>query len=132
MNKLNKSIERALVLLPKGAKPEELVSIKLEPEPKTCCCFHCWPETWQRINESISPQGPIKDEGDLLVEIGSEKFVLECHETGPELIAFINSSLQLADYIIGLIKIILSYVRKERKQPTTIKILKRNIVGKDF
>jgi len=129
MNQFNKSLEGALKLLGAGTNPEDLVTIKLEPFPNACCCFHCWPETWKGINKYITPQGPIRDEGDLLLGIDGENFVLQCHETGPEIIAFIESSIKLVNYVIEIILLFLSSLRKENKHPAKIKIIKRRTLG---
>jgi len=90
MNKSNPSIQRAAALLSYSGGPSAFVIIKLEPEPRSCCCFHCWPETWSTINRHIAPLGPIKDEEDVLIKHDDHEFVLECHESGPEIIVYLG------------------------------------------
>lgn len=108
---------------------DNYISIKVEPDPKRCCCFHCWPETWAFVNKFIYPYGPLKDEGDVLININNEKFVLECHESGPEVVAYLGlgtASILLTKSIIELIVAMLKSLEKEKhKRPSTIKIIKR-------
>ncbi|PKL49679.1 MAG: hypothetical protein CVV39_02600 [Planctomycetes bacterium HGW-Planctomycetes-1] len=43
------------------------------------------------VNKKISPQGPIEHEGSAIINFQNEKIILEQHESGPELIAFLIS-----------------------------------------
>lgn len=132
MNKLQNSIDRAIGLLNTPNESENYISIKLSPIPSGCCCFHCWPNTWNKINKSIQPCGPIEDEGDVLIKKKEIKFVLECHESGPEIIAYLalaTSSTVLLKSIIDLVITIIKALSNEgRKQPSRIKISKRQII----
>jgi hypothetical protein len=131
-NKLQISIDRAISLLNTPNEAENYISIKLSPIPSGCCCFHCWPYTWEKINKSIQPCGPIEDEGDVLIEKNKMKFVLECHESGPEIIAYLalaTASTVLLKSIIDLVITIIKALSKEdRKQPARIKISKRQVI----
>jgi hypothetical protein len=131
-NKLQISIDRAISLLNTPNKAENYISIKLSPIPSGCCCFYCWPSTWEQINKSIRPCGPIEDEGDVLIEKNKMKFVLECHESGPEIIAYLalaTASTVLLKSIIDLVITIIKALSKEdRKQPARIKISKRQVI----
>jgi hypothetical protein len=131
-NKLQNSIDRSIRLLNTPNESENYISIKLSPVPSGCCCFHCWPDTWEKINKSIQPCGPIEDEGNVLIEKNKNKFVLECHESGPEIIAYLalaTSSTVLLKSIVDLVITIIKALSNEgRKQPARIKISKRQIV----
>jgi hypothetical protein len=129
---LQKSIDRAVSLLKTPKEYEKYISIKFSP-PSGCCCSHCWPETWQEINHAIAPYGPVGHEGDALIGKNENKFVLESHESGPEIIVYlavIKASATLAKSVIDLATTIIKSLpdKKNRKQPPRIKILKRQII----
>lgn len=130
--KLQKSIDRAITLLGTPGEYEKYISIKLFPLGIYCCCSDCLPETWSIVNEFIAPCGPVKHEGDALVKRDENKFVLEQHESGPEIIVYLavaTASLTLIKSIIDLISIIVKGLSNERKKrPTRIKILKRQLI----
>jgi len=92
-DKLEKSIDRAISLLKTPKEYEKYISIKLSP-PSGCCCSDCLPETWQAVNEFITPCGPVGHEGDALIEKDGNRFVLESHEGGPEIIFLFELMLQ--------------------------------------
>ncbi|MEW6052397.1 MAG: hypothetical protein AB1552_01225 [Nitrospirota bacterium] len=131
-NKFQKSIDRAITLLHTPPDYKNYILIKLSPIPQGCCCFHCWPKTWEIINKTIQPYGPIENEGDVLIERNKTKIVLECHESGPEIIAYLTlaaSSIILLKSIIDLLKSIIDALSTEsKKQPARIKISKRQII----
>jgi hypothetical protein len=131
-NNFYKSIDRAITLLHTPPAYDNYILIKVSPIPKSCCCFHCWPHTWEKINKTIQPYGPIEDEGDVLIEKHKTKVVLECHESGPELVAYLAlaaASLTVIKSIIDLVKSIIDALVAERnKQPPRIKISKRQII----
>jgi hypothetical protein len=109
----------------------EVVSIRIEPDFKTCCCCsHCWPLVWQQINEYIHPQGPVEHEGRVLLKIGDEHLVLESHESGPEIIMLVATSINLVTAVINLVTMICISLSKERKRPSRISIVKRRLVKK--
>ncbi|MCX5636740.1 MAG: hypothetical protein NTX52_03475 [Planctomycetota bacterium] len=111
--------------------PGEVVSVRIEPDFKTCCCCsHCWPLVWQQINEHIHPQGPVEHEGRVLLKIGDERLVLESHESGPEIIMLVAASINLVTAVINLVTIICVSLSKERKRPSRISIVKRRLVKK--
>ena len=130
-DKFRKSIDRAIALMKSPNEYENYISIKLSP-PSGCCCSHCWPETWLKINQTIAPFGPVGHEGDALIENNGDKFVLEQHESGPEIIAYlalVTVPLTFVKSIIDLIVIIIKGLSKEhRKQLPHIKISKRQII----
>jgi len=128
---MQKSIDRAIALLGTPKEYEKYISIKLSP-PSGCCCSHCWPFTWQKINETIAPSGPVEHEGDSLIEKDESEFVLESHESGPEIIIYLalaTASATLAKSVIDLITTIVKGLTNEsRKRPPRIKISKRQIL----
>jgi len=132
MDILESSLDRAIHLLKTPANHEDYVSIKIKPVQRGCCCFHCWPETWSRINKYITPCGPLRDEGDVLIEKNNEKFVLECHESGPEIIVYLGvgvASLTLVKSIVDLIATMLKTLQTEPKKSSgRIKITKRRLI----
>ncbi len=107
---------------------ENVVSFRIEPEPLECCCSHCWPLVWQEVNELIHPQEPIKHEGQGLIEIGNERYVLKQHESGPEVILLMCASLNLITAVINLFVAICGSLPKERKCPSKVKIIQRRFV----
>lgn len=124
--KLENSLDRAILLLKTPKNYDDYISIKIQPINGGCCCFHCWPETWDKVNEHISPYGPLEDEGVVLLTQGDAKYVLECHESGPEIIVLAAASLALIKPIIELITVLLKGAQKEsRKCVTKMKITKR-------
>jgi hypothetical protein len=129
--KLIKSIDRAITLLNTPLDYEKYISIKLSP-PSGCCCSNCWPETWKIVNQFIYPCGPIKHEGDAVIKKDGNIFVLEQHESGPEILVFLalaTASATLAKSVIDLITTIIKGLSSEhRKQPQRIKIVKRRLI----
>lgn len=129
--KLHNSIDRAINLLATPKQYDKYISIKLSP-PSGCCCSHCWPKTWQIINQAIAPCGPVEHEGDALIEKDGDRFVLESHESGPEIIlylALVTASLTVTKSVIDLVNTIIKGLSKEkRKQPARLKITKRQII----
>jgi len=85
---MERSINRAVKLLGTPQEYDKYLSIKLYP-PHGCCCSHCWPETWRAVNSFISPYGHVCHEGDAVIGDGDDKFVLESHESGPEIIVYL-------------------------------------------
>lgn len=132
MNKSLLSIQRAMALLDISCGQENFLIIKLEPEPRSCCCFHCWPETWSAVNRHIVPFGPIKDEGDVVIKHEDHEFILECHESGPEIIVYLGlatASLVLVKSVVDLITTFLKTLQKEnRRAPAKIKVMTRRFI----
>ena len=128
---MERSINRAIKLLGTPQEYDMYLSIKLSP-PSGCCCSDCWSETWRAVYSFISPFGPVRHEGDALIGDGDDKYVLESHESGPEIIAYIalaTASTALAKSIIDLITTFVKSLSKEhRKQPPRIKISKRQLI----
>jgi hypothetical protein len=127
------SIDRAILLMNTPADYKGYISIKIRPFHGGCCCFHCWPQTWDTINRYIYPCGPIKDEGDVLIVKNDEKFVLECHESEPEIIIYlglVTASISIVKSIIDLIVTLLKARQDDHYKPTTkLKITKSYQIG---
>lgn len=124
------SINRAAALLGTDPTPADYVILKIQPAEGGCCCFHCWPETWRAINRHIAPSGPIEDESDTLVTDHDTSYVLECHESGPEIVVYLTlatASIMLVKSIVDLITAFLKTIGKDRKHPARLKISKRLI-----
>jgi len=66
-----------------------VIVLKIEPVPRCCCCSHCLPELWAKINVDIEPQVQIGHEGSAVLKFGEEQILLEQHESGP-LLAFLK------------------------------------------
>lgn len=118
------SVKRAAALLKCPASADRFVILKLLPEPSGCCCFHCWPSTWAEINRYISPQGPVPDEGDALLRTKGGEYVLECHESGPEIVvSLVKASLAVAKPVVDLLTRFLKALQKERhKSLSSVKL----------
>jgi hypothetical protein len=135
--KLKCSIDRANALIGHG-KPiyEHFLSLKITPENTTCCCFHCWPETWHNVNRYIHPYGPLLDEGDVLLGDGEDKFVLQCHESGPEVVLYLGlatASLVLVKSVVELFTVLLKSLQNEkRKTPSKVHLTKRIFVNGEY
>mgnify|MGYP001390953724 CR=1 FL=1 len=82
-------------------------------EGESCHCFHCWPETWAAVNAFLGTEGPIKDESDLLLNTDDSVFVLECHESGPEVVACVEAAATVITAIATLITVIIAARRRE-------------------
>ena len=83
---------------------------------------------WETINNEIYPQGPIEHEGSAVLNIQNEQIVLEQHESGPELIAFLNSVTAICNFIKLLFSLSIDAFTK--KGATKIKITKKIITTK--
>jgi hypothetical protein len=131
--KLKSSIDRAISLLGSEQDYGKYVCLKIAPETGGCCCFHCWPNTWQEVNQAIRPFGPIKDEGDVLIDTEDGRFVLECHESGPEIVVYLGAAtagVLLIKSIVELITTILkSNSEEQRRRLGKLVITKRTFIG---
>jgi hypothetical protein len=109
------SVDRAIKLLNTPRSYADYISFKIKPVSSECCCFHHWPETWDVVNDYIYPDGPIEDEGDALIRRDGTQFVLECHESGPEIVVFLGAvvSIVLINSVVDLISVILRTRQKE-------------------
>lgn len=127
------SIKRAASLLQCPESRDDFVILKLLPDPRGCCCFHCWPSAWAEINRYISPQGPIPDEGDALIRTKDGDYILECHESGPEIVVYlgvVTASLVLSKSIIDLVITFLKTLQKERHKPlSSVKLSHRRVIN---
>ena len=120
---LERDLKIAIPLLKKPEKFEDYIVLKITPPDGECCCFQHWPETWSVVNNFISPCGPIRNEGAVLIEKNDEQFVLECHESGPEIVVYLGlgtASLLLVKEVIALIVTLLKS-RQKRSYHSNIK-----------
>lgn len=128
-----KSIARAAVLLQQTADEKDFTILKLLPDARGCCCFHCWPDTWAAVNAFIAPDGPIQDEGDALIHCGESEYVLECHESGPEIVVYLGvaaASLVLVKSVVDLMTVFLKRLAKgDRHSPSRVKLTHRRVHG---
>jgi hypothetical protein len=122
---MEKNIEE---LVKNSPRKDNLVVFKVEPVPRFCCCSHCVRDFWETINNEIYPQGPIEHEGSAVLNIQNEQIVLEQHESGPELIAFLNSVTAICNFIKLLFSLSIDAFTK--KGATKIKITKKIITTK--
>lgn len=123
------SLERANKLLKHLPDNGEYLLIKIKPDPFSCCHLQHWPRTWDLINDQIKPFGPIEEEGDVLIQKDGIEYVLECHESGPEIIlGVIAANINLLSSVISLITVIVNGKLKESRNPqTSIKVSSRMI-----
>lgn len=108
------SLDRASALTGTPATADAVI-FKVH-EGASCHCFHCWPETWAFVNDFLSGQGPIEDEGDLLLCTGDDSYVLECHESGPEVVAYVGAGASVVSAIAAVIAVIVAARRQEARQ----------------
>ena len=129
MDSVEDSIKRAQNLLKTPDNNENYISIKIKPINRGCCCFHCWPQTWNEINKKISPYGPLKDEGDVLIGGEDDRFILECHESGPEIIVYLGVGIAVANLVKSVFDVVLTIIknRQQEKRGAQFKITKRVI-----
>ncbi len=130
MDNVEQSIKRAQKVLRTTSNFEKYISIKIKPINGGCCCFHCWPETWNAINKEILRYGYLEDEGDVAIGNGDDKIVLECHESGPEII--IPIGIAGATLLVNIYNLIITIIkfRQQEKTDAKFKILKRVIKNK--
>jgi hypothetical protein len=92
--------------------------------------------TWAAINRQIAPSGPIEDEADVLIKGDDHEFVLECHESGPEIVVYLGlaiASLGLVKSVVDLITAFVTVLQKEpRKSPAKIRVVRRRVINKNF
>lgn len=130
--KLQESIDRATALLKTPEEYEIYISLKLSPFPSGCCCSGCLPETWRIVNQFIAPCGPVEHEGDALIEVNEDKFVLESHESGLEIIVLIDLIKKSADCLKSIIQLIVisikAFSQEKRRKSARIKISRRQVI----
>ena len=122
MDNVINSMERARKLLKTKDTTDKYVSIKLKPMTGGCCCFHCWPLTWNEINREVTNFGILKDEGDILIGHDDERFVLECHESGPEIVYLAVGSATL-NFVTSIINIIYTIVKNRQHEKDGAKFI---------
>lgn len=135
MNSPSISIKRAIAMMGTPPNVDDYIILKIMPDGGGCCCTHCWPETWSAVNRYIAPAGPIGHEGNVLLGQGDAKFVLEGHESGPEIIVYLGvatGSLLAVKAVLELITAILKNISHDRKHQSRIKIVKRLSVKGEF
>jgi hypothetical protein len=109
-------------------KDSNLVFLKIEPVPCSCCCSHCLTELWINVNDEIYPQGQIGHEDSKILVLNNEQVILEQHESGPELLAFLTSITAIGNFINFLFSLSIDSFRK--KGAVKVKITKRVITTK--
>jgi hypothetical protein len=124
-----RSFDRAIKLLGGNHKASDVISIKLKSD--SCWCFKHKPVLWEEINKFLGSQGPIQNEGDLLLKIDGESYVLQCHETGPEICMLVTASLSLVTAVITLIVTMVNLFKAECKH-SDLKVIKRKIVKNEI
>ncbi len=113
MDNLEASIRRARALLSNPGTSENYVSLKIKPTNAGCCCFHCWPQTWREVNSAISRYGRLEDEGDVLIRDEDTELVLECHESGPELVTYLPIGISGSILLVNIISLIVKSRQRE-------------------
>jgi hypothetical protein len=122
------SIQRASALMNTPSNSDDYIILKITLDGGGCCCMHCWPETWRAVNRHIAPAGPIEHEGDVLLGDGDSLFVLQDHESGPEIVLYLGGATALilmGKAVLELIMTILKSVIRDRKHQPRIKLVKR-------
>ena len=135
MNSPAESIRRASVVLGTPLVPEDYVILKVMPVGGGCCCLHCWPETWRAVNLFISPAGPVPHEGYALVGRGTGRYVLEGHESGPEVVVYLGAVvalLGLAKGVAELVTTIMKAATEERSHSARMRIVRRVAIKGEF
>ncbi len=114
----SRSVDRALTLL-KSEKDDEYFLLKLLPQPASCCCSDCWPNTWREINRTIAPAQPVPHEGDSLITVGAVPLVIESHESGPEIILLLTQwCSQIASLLKPISEIVSTFAKSlSRERP---------------
>jgi hypothetical protein len=127
MDNVQNSIIRAQRLFNTSDSIDNYFSIKIKPSHGGCCCFHCWPHTWREVNTFIQPSGPLEDEGDVLVKNENNEYVLECHESGPEIIVLIDRIINYSSFVISVAGLIIALLqnRQKEKPGCVFEIIKR-------
>ena len=124
-----RSFDRAIKLLGDDYEASDVISIKLKSD--SCWCFKHKPVLWKEINKVLGSQGPIQNEGDLLLKVEGEAYVLQCHETGPEICMVVTASLSLITAVISLIVTMVNLLKKENKC-SDLKVIKRKMVKNEI
>jgi hypothetical protein len=119
---LANSIQRAQRILQSDHPSEDFIVFKILCDPDRCCCTGCWPEAWSAINSTISPAGPVEHEGDALVNADDGCFVIEDHESGPEIIALIGVVGGSITIIRTIIDIIGYFSRKRQRSQDSVPV----------
>jgi hypothetical protein len=133
IDRLVSSLERAINILHTPPNYEDYVCIKIAPEKSGCCCFHCWPYTWSTVNRYLLQlhEKQLEDEGEVVIGNEGDRFVLECHESGPEVVLYIGlatASLVFTKSVVDLITTLIKALQKEdRRRPGKVILTARQI-----
>ena len=127
MNNLLHSVKRACTLFDAGSEDHEYISIKIRPINGGCCCFHCWPKTWEVVTQSVHTKEPLEDEGDALIIDGNNEYVIECHESGPEIVILIDRIVAYSSFLVSVAGLIFTIIqaRQKEKPGTKLELIKR-------
>jgi len=96
------SVARAAALM--GTPNEYAKYVSLKVQGGLCCPRH-YGRAWNLLDQYITPCGPLKDQGDILVEKHGVKLALEHEESGSEIIAYLGKTIAkvvLAKSVLGL------------------------------
>ncbi len=121
-----RSVDRAAVLLNTPNDYENYLSFKIKGE-SGCYCSGCCSRAWDIINEYIYPCGPIGHEGDALINTNGMNYVLEQHESGPEIVIYLGlatASISFITAVIGLATVLVQALQDKSKNGF-IKIINR-------
>jgi len=87
------------------------------------------------VNHHIAPAGPVEHEGDVVLGDKDWRFVLEGHEHGPEIIAYLallTGSVLAVKAVVELVTTILKGVSEDRKKVSRMRLVKRFATRNDF
>ena len=72
------------------------------------------------------------NEGNVLIKGDDFEFVLECHESGPEIVVYLTASILLIKSVVDLLIAFVKALQKAHHEaPARLKITSRQIIGKD-
>lgn len=105
-----------------------IICIKIRPIGNSCC-LRCKNEAWEQINEYTQSYGKMElvcdNEGFIFVKQNDEQYILETHESGPEIIVAISASLGLITAIVNLIIVIVKAFSNNYLQSLNVNITKK-------
>jgi len=119
-------IERIKKEIGKEVNEHDVLVFKISPNERDCCCTNCWYGTWSYINNNLKLNHPITHEDGALVTLNNVDFVLEDHESGPEIIVWIEAGSALINMVSAIITLICVIIdkRKIEKPSSTFSIKK--------
>jgi hypothetical protein len=125
------SVERGKALLGEPDPDNEIIILKLQPEPRSCCCFHCWPRTWAEVTRSLASHGTMKGRRGPPRHRRRTQICLGMpRERSPRFLLYLGlatAALNLAKPIVDLLTTFVKGLREERKGPR-LKLTRRRVV----